>query len=158
MAESPRKRGAPARLTLDHVERIAASVELGAFISSAVAAEGFSRRAYQRWFRVGREAIKKQRRGETIRPIEAVYALLVERLRVAVGRCQRDATMRMRELGEDDADVLDSFLGKRFPSMWGRELSRKPADEQLSESGRGSIVELPAKQPVEDADDGDYAI
>lgn len=107
------------RLTEDAIEKIAIAVESGAFLSPAVESAGFSMRAYQRWDRVGKKALKKKH-SELTEP-EKMYKQFVLRIRKAKGTLQVECESRLRELAENDADVLFRFMAKRFKSVWGEQ-------------------------------------
>lgn len=130
--------GAPLQLTTEQIDEIAAAVEQGAFISSAVQSVGYSRRAYQRWWRIGLAAIVLQGDGKKLTAAQSLYALFVSKVLKAEGKTQADAVIRMRELGESDADVLERFIRKRFPDLW-------PADQ---ESSRGFKVNLEITEEI----------
>jgi|LakMenE18May11ns_1017448.scaffolds.fasta_scaffold9902201_2 hypothetical protein len=135
MSSEAKRRGAPLELNRETVDAIASAVELGAFISAAVAAQGFSRRAYQRWDRIGKKAVKKpeEERNES----ESVYAYYFLSIQKAAGRLQCNAEHKLYEMAESDPEVMKYYLAKRFPEEWSDKAGDKPSLED-----DGSIISL----------------
>lgn len=136
----PKKRqGRALQLTTEEIDSIAAAVELGAAISAAVLSQGYSRRAYQRWERVGSTALEKAEDGKSLTPEENRFAEYVIKIRKAMGAFECQAAIRLREIGETDAETLRWLLTHRedneFPD---------PKDKELAEL-RNDVTKLMQK-------------
>jgi hypothetical protein len=114
------------QLTFEAVDAIAASIQLGAFKSSAVLSQGFTRRAYQRWDRVGAKALRKPESDRS--DSEKVYAYFVDKTRRAEGSLQCEAASIHYSQAQSDAEVMERFLAKRFPETWGAPATTKAAE------------------------------
>jgi len=139
-APAPVRRGPPLELDRETVGQIVASVRLGAHVSAAALAAGFSRRAYQRWLRVGEAALGKLEADPSavLTDSEDLFAHFAVEYRKALGQLESEATHDFYERSRQDPGDLREFLAARFPRRWGK---RERVDVSTTAKTQLQIVE-----------------
>lgn len=97
-----------------------ASVRLGARISAACLAEGFSRRAYQAWLRKGLRALRTLRKDPKAKltPKQELFYEFVVAWRKAEGQLQAEKEQEFAERAANDAESLYLWLTTRMTEDW----------------------------------------